>query len=218
MPTHNREDETLDRLLGYRDVGFYIDVGANDPLTTSNTHHLYERGWRGIDIEPMPHFAEKCRSVHPENIVFEGVASSKNGTAKLFCFRQHENSTTSAAMASDLVLAGKTLSIELEVQSTSLNSLLSQNINFGPFVKNKLTIDFLSIDTEGSENDVFAGFDVSRWKPTIICVEATSPTDLSLRTDGEISARLAANNYDLVHFDGCNSWFRRKPLISETAN
>jgi len=34
--------------------GFYVDVGAYDPLEGSNTYKLYQRGWRGLTIEPNP--------------------------------------------------------------------------------------------------------------------------------------------------------------------
>jgi hypothetical protein len=35
-------------------MGFYIDVGAHHPFRYSNTHMLYRRGWRGINIDPIP--------------------------------------------------------------------------------------------------------------------------------------------------------------------
>ena len=34
--------------------GFYIDVGANDPIIYSTTKSFYDKGWNGINIEPLP--------------------------------------------------------------------------------------------------------------------------------------------------------------------
>ena len=48
------EDLVLRRYLEGRTSGFYVDVGAHDPKRFSNTHLFYERGWRGINIEPSP--------------------------------------------------------------------------------------------------------------------------------------------------------------------
>ena len=39
------------------DKGFYIDVGANDPTKDSVTKFFYDRGWHGINIEPL---SDKC--------------------------------------------------------------------------------------------------------------------------------------------------------------
>jgi hypothetical protein len=41
------------RFAGKRD-GFYVDVGAFHPFNWSNTCLLYQRGWRGLNIEPDP--------------------------------------------------------------------------------------------------------------------------------------------------------------------
>lgn len=37
-----------------RESGFYVDVGAYDSIRFSNTNYFYQRGWRGINIEPSP--------------------------------------------------------------------------------------------------------------------------------------------------------------------
>ena len=52
----NNEDVLLWRALGHVRDGFYIDVGANDPVEHSVTKAFYDAGWRGISIEPLPAF------------------------------------------------------------------------------------------------------------------------------------------------------------------
>jgi hypothetical protein len=49
---HNFEDVLLDRCFRNVSNGFYIDVGAWDPVVDSVTHHFYEKGWHGINGEP----------------------------------------------------------------------------------------------------------------------------------------------------------------------
>lgn len=49
----NHEDIMLWRALKSVQNGFYVDVGANDPVLDSVTKLFYDRGWSGINIEPL---------------------------------------------------------------------------------------------------------------------------------------------------------------------
>ena len=49
----NFEDVILWRAFKNLQNGFYVDVGANDPINDSVTQAFYEKGWRGINIEPI---------------------------------------------------------------------------------------------------------------------------------------------------------------------
>ena len=51
----NHEDVLLDRAFPRGKPGFYIDVGANEPVRNSVTKHFYELGWHGINVEPAAH-------------------------------------------------------------------------------------------------------------------------------------------------------------------
>ena len=54
----NLEDVMLYRALKHVKRGFYIDVGAFNPLSDSITKAFYDHGWRGINIEPITEFFE----------------------------------------------------------------------------------------------------------------------------------------------------------------
>ena len=64
----NCEDVILSRALKGVEKGFYVDVGAMDPVFDSVTKALYERGWRGINIEPVHQWYEKLALDRPEDI------------------------------------------------------------------------------------------------------------------------------------------------------
>ena len=57
--SQNFEDVLLNRFFKGKEEGFYIDVGAFDPVFLSDTKHFYDLGWSGINIEPMPSGYEK---------------------------------------------------------------------------------------------------------------------------------------------------------------
>ena len=73
----NGEDVVLWRALGYVRDGRYIDVGAADPEIDSVTKAFVDRGWRGIDIEPLPEFAQRLREARPDNEVIEAAITDE---------------------------------------------------------------------------------------------------------------------------------------------
>ena len=56
------EDYILAYVFKDHEHGFYVDVGANDPIVHSVTKHFYQLGWRGINVEPHPEkYGRLCR-------------------------------------------------------------------------------------------------------------------------------------------------------------
>jgi hypothetical protein len=67
----NFEDVMLWRALGHIENGFYIDVGAQDPIVDSVSLAFYEHGWRGIHVEPTHRYATLLRQHRVEETVLE---------------------------------------------------------------------------------------------------------------------------------------------------
>ena len=63
----NFEDVMLWRALGHISRGFYLDVGAAWPDEDSVTKAFYDRGWRGINVEPNPAFHQRLVNERPED-------------------------------------------------------------------------------------------------------------------------------------------------------
>ena len=68
------------------------------------------------------------------------------------------------------------------------------------------TIHFCTIDVEGSEADVLAGFDLTRWCPWILVVEATEPNRPRHSHDAWETQVLGAG-YSFCLFDGLNRFY-----------
>jgi len=51
-------------IFGLKSDGTYVEVGAYDGITYSNTYQLAKLGWRGILFEPMPHLYNSCLEVY----------------------------------------------------------------------------------------------------------------------------------------------------------
>src|SRR6266487_1233476 len=80
----NGEDFLLWRLLYDIDAGTYIDIGACDPEIDSVTRAFYDRGWSGINIEPVAAYWERlCRS-RPRDVNLNFAAGASDGERDFF--------------------------------------------------------------------------------------------------------------------------------------
>ncbi len=98
--SQNREDVVLHRVFAGLRSGFYIDVGANDPVIASVTKAFSELGWRGINVEPVPSVFERLREDRPLDINLNlGVSNCSKTVAFFECRSLTTLSTFSEAQA-----------------------------------------------------------------------------------------------------------------------
>src|SRR5688572_245936 len=79
----NGEDIVLARGLRHDD-GFYVDIGAFDPDRDSVTKLFYERGWRGINVDPVPEVIALFERDRPRDINVQIAISIESGEADLW--------------------------------------------------------------------------------------------------------------------------------------
>jgi FkbM family methyltransferase len=199
MPTHNGEDQTIRRLLGglATKPGFYLDIGANDPLTTSNTHGFYLEGWHGIDIEPTPALARQLRLAHPRNMVVEAAAGAMPGRA--WFWLQGINGELSTLADRHAKPESKVINVDVVRVGDLLKATEADHHG---------QIAFVSLDVEGFEQQVLEGFDLDRWHPSLFCVEATEPNSLVPAYAGWEPLLLNAS-YRCVFTDPYNRYYMR---------
>ncbi len=94
----NREDILLDRLFGDH-VGRYMDVGSCHPILDSNTHFFYERGWRGVNLEPRVSSFHSFLHQRPEDLNLNLAASDFDGELTFYEVDDDGLSTVSAEIA-----------------------------------------------------------------------------------------------------------------------
>src|SRR5579859_6100094 len=75
----NFEDVMLWRALRHVKSGFYIDVGAGHPEELSVTKAFYDRGWRGVSVEPDPDYAAQLRQARTREILVEAALGAEPG-------------------------------------------------------------------------------------------------------------------------------------------
>jgi FkbM family methyltransferase len=193
----NQEDVMLYRAL--RDVkqGFYIDVGAQDPVIDSVTKAFYDRGWHGINVEPNDEYFRKLQSERPHDLNLETVVGREPGVTSFYEVAHTGLSTTNACYARRHSEAGYEVT-QREVLSTTLDRICADC--------GVPTVHFLKIDVEGSERGVLEGFSFEAIRPWVVVVEATEPN-----TDHEVFAEwedlLLGRRYRFVYFDGLNRFY-----------
>jgi FkbM family methyltransferase len=164
----NFEDLALWRSLRTFGPGYYIDVGANHPTHHSVTRTLYERGWRGINIEPVSEYHQALVSERPEDVNLCMAAGERNETLTL-----HEVADTGlSTLNGEVAERNRQLGMESGVSQVPVRRLADI---CEEYLREDRPLHFLKIDVEGFEEQVLRGMDFQRWRPWIILLE--SPFD-----------------------------------------
>lgn len=195
----NHEDVLLDRMFPRGTKGFYIDVGANDPVVHSVSKHFYDLGWHGVNVEPSPLPFERLVRERTRDINLNVGLSAQSGELTFYDFPEEfcGFSTFSQEQAARHSGAGAPSTVR-QVRTTTLQEVCEEHVT-GP-------IDFLSIDVEGHEQQVIRGGDWRRWRPRVVLVEATQP-NTTIPTHEPWEPVLLEADYLFAAFDGLNRYY-----------
>lgn len=198
----NNEDVLLSRVFPPGRPGFYIDVGANDPLVDSITKHFYDLGWRGINVEPASNPFERLLAQRERDVNLNVGLSDKDATLSFYEFSSGlpGSSTFSLGQAEWHHDSGVPF-VERTVPVTTLAAVCAEHVTG--------TIDFLTIDAEGHERQVLEGGDWTRWRPRVVVVEATQPGTL-IPSHDQWEHLLIGADYRFAAFDGLNRFYVRQ--------
>jgi FkbM family methyltransferase len=158
------EDLILFQAMKPSGRGFYVDVGAYDPITWSNTYKLYKRGWSGVTIEPDLGARWKFRLMRGRDTHLAMGASSSPTTLTYHRFEIGVLNTMSGERAKSLADAGYVTRGVEEVRCDRLDTLLNE---YAP----GRHIDMLTVDCEGDDLGVVATLDFVKQRPTVVMVE-----------------------------------------------
>jgi FkbM family methyltransferase len=194
----NFEDVMLWRALQHVSQGTYVDVGAQDPVVDSVSRSFYERGWRGVHIEPVRTYADRLRANRPDETILEVALGETAGTMELYVIGDTGLSTGVKEHAERHHVERGFESSRLRVPVLTLASAL-QSLEGSE-------IHWLKIDVEGFEAQVIRGWDSTKIRPWVLVVEATVPGS----NEPNFAAWdpiVQAANYHFVYFDGLNRFY-----------
>lgn len=192
----NFEDVILWRALRDVEHGLYIDIGAHDPVVDSVSCAFYEKGWRGIHVEPTPSYAAKLREARPDEIVVEAAVTDAAGPIKFHEIPETGLSTGRSDIAKHHCRAGFE-NRPIVVPSIRLDKLIEMAGQ---------DVHWLKIDVEGMEADVLRSWGDSQLRPWVVVVEATYPGTQQSTKDLWID-EILSRGYREVYFDGVSCYF-----------
>lgn len=193
----NAEDVLLFRALGYLEKGRYIDIGANHPVEDSVTKAFYDRGWRGVNVEPVALWFQKLQEARPKDLTFQIAISDSDEVLTFFEVEETGLSTLDADRAEECRQLGLNV-VPKKVACWTLAHLFEET--------GLDDIHFLKIDVEGAEAQVIHSGDWSKHRPWIVLVESTRPN--TNQSDHESwEPILLSAGYQFVWFDGVNRFY-----------
>jgi len=188
------EDLILYDVLGDVKDGFYIDVGANSPITDSVTKFFYEEGYHGINIEPLLKEYGELVLDRDRDINLCLCAGAEEGELELY-----ERGGLST-LDINIARTWPDVPRPRKVQVVPLERICEKYCPAGQ------EIQFCKIDVEGFEREVLLGFDFQHFRPKIFAIEATEPYS-TVPTHQDWEDILIENGYVFVHQYHVNRYY-----------
>ncbi len=191
--SHEGEDIIIERVLdNYEVSGLYVDVGAHHPQRFSNTYKFYLKGWKGINMDPLPGMLKNFKKDRPRDLNLEIGVSSQEKTLKYYMFNEPAlNTFSESLMIRRSKLKHHTIVDVKEVRTYRLSRVLDSHL------PENQKIDFLTIDAEGFDLDVLESNNWEKYRPKLVLVESDCKDILSLQTD-DIYKFMIGKKYGLV--------------------
>ncbi|MFA7256226.1 MAG: FkbM family methyltransferase [Kiritimatiellales bacterium] len=199
------QDVTVFDLLGKPSQGVFLDIGANDGKSLSNSLLFEEKGWTGVCVDPHPIVFESLKKNRKGHLVNACIAD-KDGTVNFLAVEGPANMLSGIKEFCDVhhmerigkeiaQNGGTTRTVEIEALSPAT---LCNRFDIRQ-------IDFLSIDTEGCELQILKSFDFENVPVRIISVENGSRSSSIFRY-------LTSKGFVLIKCVGCDEIYRHKAV------
>ena len=175
--------------LNFKSKGYFVDFGATDGVSCSNTYLLEKKfNWNGIVVEPVKSWHDDLRKNRNVHVDFDCVWQSSNEQVDFWEFRNRNRalSGVSSGLRARIKKRFDKQKKVYSVNTVSLNDLLER-------YNAPRTIDYLSIDTEGTELEIIRNFDFNTYKFSVITIEHNYTSDREKQHE-----LLASNGYKRV--------------------
>ena len=200
------EDLIIHSLLDRKKYGFYVDVGACDPVRLSNTKRFYDIGWRGVNIDANPNSLEVFRRSRPRDINLNFGIGLNTGHMDFYELFPKTLGTFSVESRDRNLSLGHKLVSTQKVSVKTLGAILDSIED-----KEVKNIDFLSVDVEGYDFEALSSNNWDKYSPTVVCIE--SPTQfvgVSKNSSNQIVKFLDEKGYDLAYCNGIDLFFKKR--------
>lgn len=203
---YSQHDEELvvRDFFGDRRGRFYVDVGAYRAELDSTTAYLdLHLGWHGIAIDAQAKLADEWSKLRPRAKFFSYIVTDHSGgTETLYLSGAISSVVQSHKDQIDQLIGLSERARALPEQTVAVETITLDDLLDREGVTK---VDFLSMDIEQGEPPALAGFDIDRFRPDLVCIEAFPSVA------GRIAAYFAAHDYVRVEkyrYRDFNWWFQ----------
>lgn len=199
------EDLVLSACLGETASreGFYVDVGAHDPIRFSNTNFFYRRGWRGISIDPNDGVDERFRSKRPDDCFVRAAISDVESEASFYVYNEPALNGIDNDRTEELAGTNYKLIRVDKLKTYPLAAIMDRH------APEKLpSPSFLSVDVEGLELKVINGHDWEKYPFDYLLIELR-PERLQDIAEDEVHQRVRGLGYQSIACTGRTVVYKR---------
>jgi len=203
------EDYLAYQFFDKRRTGFFVDIGASDGIRFSNSFILERWGWGGICVEAHPFYHNLCKKNRPKSTVYNVAVGATNGTATFYASKHGALSSLDPSVGTTFKKSFKAFTgydKQIPTKVRTINSLLEENK-----VKK---VDYVTIDIEGTELDAMRGFDLKKYCPDLLIIEAITPGRKTamisyMQENGYVYVKPSGSNYIF-----CKTQSAKKKLLN----
>ena len=163
--SQKNEELIIRDFLQDRRGGFYLDVGCAWAKRNSTTFYLEKHlGWTGIGVDAVKEYAPRWAKLRPKSKFLNFLVSDHSGTEDTF-YRADWSGISS--VEKEMVEQRTDAYKVIKVPTITIDKLLETN--------GVEKLDLLSMDIEGAQLSALAGFDIQKYQPELVCIEAHGP-------------------------------------------
>ncbi|SRR5579871_45991 len=203
-PAHANADQHQDLWVVHESAGkrggFFVEFGATDGIAGSNTLLLERQfGWSGILAEPNPVWHAALARNRTARIDHRCVFKSTGERVRFAATRYPALATIAEYAASDGHANARAEHDILQIETVSLNDLLLRH-------EAPRSIDYISVDTEGSELSILEAFDFGRWDVRLFSIEHNMTEQ-----EQAIDRLMRRHGYErrFAGYAAIDSWYRK---------
>jgi FkbM family methyltransferase len=202
--SQDKEDLFIKKFFKNKNKGIYLDIGCFNPLLWNNTYLLYKKGWSGINVDIQKINIDLFNIARPGDINICCALYDKKKFLDLYNLKGENNSpvmTIDKSHAEKMKFLFKKKIIKKRIETLTFSEMIK---NYNIKINN---IDFLNIDTEGSDFNVLKSINIQKYKPKLICIEISQFTKQSDKK--KILNYLKLNDYKFIYKTSVSSFFKR---------
>lgn len=192
--SRNFEDIILSQLFLGKNHGFYIDVGASHPVNLSVTKALYDRGWHGINIEPLPDVYACLEDDRKRDVNLRVCAGDHDGTLQIS--EKEQIATADPKIVKVWHPSPETYTVKM----TTLERICER------YCQKNQEIDFCKVSADGFVKQILRGFNFENYRPKVFLIKSTKSEKDSENEDVWESI-LTDNGYEFLYQCGLTRYY-----------